>query len=465
MHRKFMFVFVALLALGALAAPGFAQDEVTISHYFSGELNQDNLNTIVSNFQEMSGISVIDSPIGHEDFKTGILAGVAAGVLPDLFSYWAGARVQFVVDAGALQPIDDLWDAAGLDDVVPAGVAGAATMYNGSRYFIPFNIHYAAFFYNPKVWAEAGIDVPDTWAGLLEAFAAFEAQGIDPIALGSQYRWPGQFWFDYLLLRTAGPDYRAALMAGDASYEDAEVVHAMSIWQSLIDAGYFVDDANAYDWVDAADQVANGEAAVTLMGTWIGGYWKGQDLVPGEDYDFFDFPPVHPHLHIDVPQAGVGPIDGWVMTTPAPIRLPLAHSSNSSSAMWIRRRSGTPAMVRSRPTSMSTRWSTTSWRPKRARASPTRRSTPSTMTWLPHHRSPNAGWICSPPSWVIPVTSPARWPPHRLARLKDLPSNHQAKPDTVRASRTTHRAGPQPGPVRTLNGILTTRLAHTRIGA
>ena len=316
LHRALVLLLVPLLTLGAAAAV-VAQEEVNISHYFSGELNQDNLNTVMANFTEETGISVVDSPIGHEDFKAGILAGVASGVLPDIFSYWAGARVQFVVDAGALQPIDAMWDAAGLDDVVPAGVADAATLYNGERYFIPFNIHYAALFYNPKVWAEAGIEVPDTWAGLLEAFAAFEAQGIDPIALGSKFRWPGQFWFDYLLLRTAGPDYRSALMAGDASYEDAEVVHAMTVWQSLIDAGYFVDGANAYDWVDAADQVANGQAAVTLMGTWIGGYWKGQELVPGEDYDFFEFPPVHPHLHIDVPQAGVGPIDGWVMTANA----------------------------------------------------------------------------------------------------------------------------------------------------
>ncbi len=316
LHRALVLLLVPLLTLGAAAAV-VAQEEVNISHYFSGELNQDNLNTVMANFTEETGISVVDSPIGHEDFKAGILAGVASGVLPDVFSYWAGARVQFVVDAGALQPIDAMWDAAGLDDVVPAGVADAATLYNGERYFIPFNIHYAALFYNPKVWAEAGIEVPDTWAGLLEAFAAFEAQGIDPIALGSKFRWPGQFWFDYLLLRTAGPDYRNALMAGDASYEDAEVVHAMTVWQSLIDAGYFVDGANAYDWVDAADQVANGEAAVTLMGTWIGGYWKGQELVPGVDYDFFEFPPVHPHLHIDVPQAGVGPIDGWVMTANA----------------------------------------------------------------------------------------------------------------------------------------------------
>jgi multiple sugar transport system substrate-binding protein/raffinose/stachyose/melibiose transport system substrate-binding protein len=316
LHRALVLLLVPLLTLGAAAAV-VAQEEVNISHYFSGELNQDNLNTVMATFTEETGIGVVDSPIGHEDFKAGILAGVASGVLPDVFSYWAGARVQFVVDAGALQPIDAMWDAAGLDDVVPAGVADAATLYNGERYFVPFNIHYAALFYNPKVWAEAGIEVPDTWAGLLEAFAEFEMQGIDPIALGSKFRWPGQFWFDYLLLRTAGPDYRNALMAGDASYEDAEVVHAMTVWQSLIDAGYFVDGANAYDWVDAADQVANGEAAVTLMGTWIGGYWKGQELVPGEDYDFFEFPPVHPHLHIDVPQAGVGPIDGWVMTANA----------------------------------------------------------------------------------------------------------------------------------------------------
>ena len=312
MFRKLLFVCVVLMAFSALAAPGIAQEEVSISHYFSGELNQENLNAIMTSFQEATDISVVDSPIGHEDFKTGVLAGVASGVLPDAFSYWAGARVQFVVDAGALQPIDDLWDAAGLDDVVPAGVAEAATIYNGSRYFIPFNIHYAAFFYNPKVWAEAGIAVPDTWDGLLAAFEEFAMKGIDPIALGSKFRWPGQFWFDYLLLRTAGPEYRAALMAGDASYEDPEVVRALEMWQSLIDAGYFVDDANAYDWVDAADQVANGEAAVTLMGTWIGGYWKNQDLMPGEDYDFFDFPEIDM-----VPQAGVGPIDGWVMTANA----------------------------------------------------------------------------------------------------------------------------------------------------
>ena len=52
-------------------------------------------------------------------------------------------------------------------------------------------------------------------------------------------RWPAQFWFDYLLLRTAGPEYRASLMAGEASYTDDEVQRAMQLWKDLVDAGYF----------------------------------------------------------------------------------------------------------------------------------------------------------------------------------------------------------------------------------
>ena len=59
-------------------------------------------------------------------------------------------------------------------------------------------------------------------------------------------------------------------------------------------------------WTDASDQVARGDAAMTLMGTWITGYWNGLGLVPGEDYDFFPFP----SIMAGVPSASVGPVDG-----------------------------------------------------------------------------------------------------------------------------------------------------------
>jgi len=52
---------------------------------------------------------------------------------------------------------------------------------------------------------------------------------------------------------------------------------------------------------------------MTLMGTWITGYWNGNGLVPGQDYDFFEFPKVKD----GVAHAAVGPVDGLVIAANA----------------------------------------------------------------------------------------------------------------------------------------------------
>lgn len=320
MRRRFVLsVLMTLLIVLGVVAPVAGQDEVkqvTLLHYFSGELGFDALSQIFSNFKASHpDYIVLTNPVGHEEFKTQILIMLAGEEPPDFFSYWAGARVQFVVDAGRLAPIDDLWAAANLDSYLPASIATGATIYNGQHYLVPFGYHYAGFFYNKQVFADAGItELPQTWDQFLAACEQLKAAGVAPIALGSKNRWPAQFWFDYLLLRTAGPEYRAKLMAGEAAYTDPEVVRVMEMWKELVDAGYFYPDANAYDWTDAGDQVAIGEAGMTLMGTWLTGYWDGTvGLVPGEDYDVFPFPMIDE----GVPNAAVGPVDGWVMTAKA----------------------------------------------------------------------------------------------------------------------------------------------------
>ena len=299
-----------VFSFGVVSPSVLHAQEVTISHYFTGELGREGLEEIFGTFRRKTGIEVKDSPIGHEDFKTGILVRAAGDSLPDVFSYWAGARTQFVVDSGKLHPIDNMWRAGYMDRVVAKSVADGATKYNGKRYLVPFGYHYAGLFYNTKVMKEAGINsAPKTWNDFLAVCEKLKARGVTPIALGSKNRWPAQFWFDYLILRTAGPDYRAKLMNGGASYTDKEVGQAMQLWKDLVDKGYFVPNANADSWTDASDKVMRGEAAMTLMGTWITGYWNGNGLKPGVDYDFYPFPTIKE----GVPQAVVGPVDGLVI--------------------------------------------------------------------------------------------------------------------------------------------------------
>ena len=306
-------IFLAVLVASFLATSSVlrAAEEVTISHYFTGDLGLKGIQEIFDAFKAETGIEVKDSPIGHEDFKTGILVRAAGNSLPDVFSYWAGARTQFVVDSGKLRTILSMWKRGDLDNIIAKSVADGATIYNGKRYLVPFGYHYAGLFYNTKVMASAGVTTaPKTWDDFLALCANLKAKGITPIALGSKNRWPAQFWFDYLLLRTAGPDYRAKLMAGTASYTDPEVQKAMQLWKELVDKGYFVPNANADSWTDAADKVMRGDAAMTLMGTWITGYWNGIGLKPGQDYNFHPFP----QITRGVPQAVVGPVDGLVIS-------------------------------------------------------------------------------------------------------------------------------------------------------
>ena len=314
--RRRLLLTAAMVPCLALTVPGSASADgnVTISHYFTGELGKKAIDSIAMRFQDESGYSMQDSPVGHEDFKTDILVRAAGESLPDVFSYWAGARVQFIVDSNSLMTIDDMWAREGLDNVVAKALADSATIYNGHRYLVPAGYHYAGMFYNKKVMDDAGVtSFPTDWQGFLDLCEKLKSMGIAPIALGSANRWPAQFWFDYLILRTAGPDYRANLMNGDAAYDDPEVMNAMAMWEDLVDRGYFVANANADSWTDASDRVARGEAAMTLMGTWITGYWNSLGLVPGDDYDFFEFPAISD----GVPNAVVGPVDGWVISANA----------------------------------------------------------------------------------------------------------------------------------------------------
>ena len=317
LSRRLIVAVLIILVAAVAVTPALTQDDLmgdfTVSHYFGG-FGGEFIEEIVDDFVAANpGLMHAESPVDHEQFKTSILVQLAGGNPPDTFSYWAGARIQFIVDGDRLQPIDDVWEANDMGSQFPQAVIDTAVTYGMHKYAVPLTLHWVGMFYNTALFEEVGAMVPTTWDEMVDAAEKFKMAGIPAFALGSINRWPGQFWFDMILLRTAGNDYRNELMSGAASYTDDEVVRAFGLWKELVDAGYFYPDANAYDWDEAANQVAGGEAAMTLMGTWIGGLYAGNDMVPGEDFDYFSFPTIDE----GVPRASLGPIDTFVVSADA----------------------------------------------------------------------------------------------------------------------------------------------------
>lgn len=293
--------------------PGNVKKKVTLLHYFSGTLGG-GIQEMVETFnQRNSKYQLVATPLDHEAYKTSIRDTLASPNSPDLYSYWAGARTRSVLDN--LESFDNVWKTAGLTEDASKAVAEACT-HDGKKYIIPVTQHYVVFFYNKKVFDAAGVRPPSTWSEFLRVCERLKASGVTPIALGAKEKWPAQFWFDYLLLYTAGYEYRQQLMEGKASYADAPVRKVFDLWADAVGKGYFSDRPIDISWDSGANEaVYKGEAAMTLMGTWmIGNYsddhhqWK-----QGEDYDYFPFPVMDETM----PRYALGPIDGLVLSKQA----------------------------------------------------------------------------------------------------------------------------------------------------
>ncbi|OVE77944.1 hypothetical protein BVX99_01045 [bacterium F16] len=288
------------------------ESRVCLYHYFSGTLSG-GIDEMISNINAMDypwGVTAY--PLDHESFKTMINASFAGRNPPDLFAYWAGEKVQKLVDQGKLAPLDTLWDDENLDEIFPKYISDAACTYSGKKYLIPLTQHLVLFYYNKQIFDDAGLTPPKTWDELQTTCQTLKDKGIVPISLGMQERWPGQFWFDYILLRTAGFEYRQKLMHGDAAYTDPEVMNAYKLWKEMLEKGYFNSDANTIDWAGATTRVVAGKSAMTLMGTWATQNFSAEasNWTYGKEYDMFVFPEITPM----VPLTALGPIDGIILT-------------------------------------------------------------------------------------------------------------------------------------------------------
>jgi multiple sugar transport system substrate-binding protein/raffinose/stachyose/melibiose transport system substrate-binding protein len=295
-----------------VASPANHSQQISLYHYFSGALSGGMTEMLTAVNNSDSENQVVAHALDHEAFKSMIHATLAKDKPPELFTYWAGAKTQALVDQGKLEPIDDIWPSTPFADRAKTPVTEAASTYSNKKYLLPITEHFIVFFYNKQLFAREGFSAPGSWTELLELAEKLKNRGLIPFALGAKERWPAQFWFDYLLLRTAGPTYRQALMETRAKYTDPEVRTVYAMWGTLLQKGYFNQDANDLDWTEATGQVCSGEAAMTLMGTWAIPFLSGEKCGLAEEsgFDFFVFPTIMDIL----PKVALGPVDGIILT-------------------------------------------------------------------------------------------------------------------------------------------------------
>ena len=255
---------------------------------------------------------VVHDQVGHEDFKQAIRAFLTASTTPDVLTWFAGNRANFFIDRGLIADFSDVWNEPGFGDSFSPGFQSLATNYldGEGAYFLPGSYYWWAMYYRPSLFEQAGIEsVPETWDEFLATCDALNEAGITPITIGTKFRWTAAGWFDYLNMRQNGPQFHLDLMLLKESYTDERVLETFARWQELFDHNCFIEDASAYSWQEAVTFMANGEAAMYLMGDFIRDEARANfpDLL--DDLDYFQFPVINP----DVPIGEDAPTDGWFL--------------------------------------------------------------------------------------------------------------------------------------------------------
>ena len=132
-----------------------------------------------------------------------------------------------------------------------------------------------------------------------------KADGLTPIAFTDKDGWPAMGTFDIINMRMNGYDFHVRLMAGKASWDSPQVKRVFNTWRELLP--YTSDGALGLTWQEGAQQLANKEAGMYMLGTFVGQQFTG---AVQKDIDFFAYPAINPKWGQDSIDA---PIDGFCM--------------------------------------------------------------------------------------------------------------------------------------------------------
>ncbi|MFF4054199.1 extracellular solute-binding protein [Streptomyces sp. NPDC001668] len=228
----------------------------------------------------------------NDAYKSKMTALTASGKLPDIFHTWGGGVLKQQVDAGLVEDLTDRtkpW-ADGL-----LKVTKEPYILDDKLYGIPFDMGMIGFWYNKKLFKQAGVtEPPTTWGGFLEAVSKLKSKNITPIALAGKEKWPGMYYWAYLAMRTAGID-ALQKASEDKDFTGAGFVEAGRHLKELVDLQPFQKgflNAAYSTPTGQAAAVGNGKAAMELMGQWAPSVEADSGKGLGNDLGFFPFPAV-----------------------------------------------------------------------------------------------------------------------------------------------------------------------------
>ncbi|MGO2097711.1 MAG: ABC transporter substrate-binding protein [Candidatus Microbacterium stercoravium] len=238
-------------------------------------------------------LEVETTPQTNLDQQLQLQAGQAA--LPVLFSAGnAPSLTAELADAGHVADFEKVLGDLGIaDQIEPAAVSTIESLYGGFR-ALPFEYNVEGIWYNKQIFAENGIDEPQTFDDMVAAAETLNDAGVQPFSASGEQGWPITRLISSYIFRDLGPDAMQKVADGEAELTDPEYVAAAQAIADLGAEGWFGKGVGSIDMATSENQFLNGSAAMFYMGSWFLSGLNDPEMnqIGVENVGFMPFPAV-----------------------------------------------------------------------------------------------------------------------------------------------------------------------------
>lgn len=242
---------------------------------------------------EAMPLEIETTPQTNLDQQLQLQAG--QGALPVLFSAGnAPSLTAELADAGHVADFEQVLGDLGIaDQIEPAAVSTIESLYGGFR-ALPFEYNVEGIWYNKQIFAENGIDEPQTFGDMVAAAETLSAAGVQPFSASGEQGWPITRLISSYLFRDLGPDALQKVADGEAKLTDPEYVAAAQAIADLGAEGWFGEGVGSIDMATSENQFLNGSAAMFYMGSWFLSGLNDPEMnqIGAENVGFMPFPGV-----------------------------------------------------------------------------------------------------------------------------------------------------------------------------
>lgn len=277
---------------------------VTLGSNASDETPKRALQAMVDHCEEQYGLTVTINTKDHGQFQDAISSYLRA-TPDDVFTWFAGYRMQFFAQQGLSTPITDVWDTIG--GGFSEAMHTASQGLDGEYYFVPILNYPWVVMYRTDVWQENDYAVPETYEDMLALLQQMQSDGLIPLAFGDKDGWPAMGTFDIINMRVNGYQFHVDLMGGRESWTDPRVTAVFEAWRELVP--FYQEGALGRTWQEAAQSMTSGDAGMYFLGT-----FATQQATP-EQLDLIDFFAWPKHGTEFDDELGIdAPIDGFMLS-------------------------------------------------------------------------------------------------------------------------------------------------------